>query len=113
MTTQAEPLRPPPDASVARALVVVDHDELVALRAENAQLREGLTTRATIDQAKGMVMAELGCGPDEAFAALRRISSRTNVKIRDIAAAMAYHAGAGNDPFGGWREHLRDGPADA
>jgi GAF domain-containing protein len=52
------------------------------------QLDEALKSRATIEQAKGILMAREGCGPDEAFDMLRRASQRTNTKLRDLAAEM-------------------------
>ncbi|WP_156611972.1 ANTAR domain-containing protein [Auraticoccus cholistanensis] len=55
---------------------------------EVGQLREALTTRATIEQAKGMVMLSRGCGPEEAFDVLRRISQNTNVRLADVAATI-------------------------
>jgi len=41
-----------------------------------------------IEQAKGIVMAQQRCGPDEAFDLLRRASQRFNVKISVLAAQM-------------------------
>lgn len=59
---------------------------------EVGQLRSALTSRATIDQAKGIVMAERGGTPEEAFALLRQMSSETNVRVADVAAALVYRA---------------------
>ena len=79
---------------------------LAALRLENQQLQEALTSRATIDQAKGMIMAVEGCDADAAFAVLQRVSTDTNVKLRDLAATMVYHARVGEDPFVGVKHYL-------
>ena len=49
------------------------------------QLQEALTSRAVIDQAKGILMREHGVGADEAFEVLRRSSQRENRKLRDLA----------------------------
>jgi GAF domain-containing protein len=49
------------------------------------QLQEALTSRAVIDQAKGILMKEHGVGADEAFELLRRSSQRENRKLRDLA----------------------------
>jgi len=38
-----------------------------------------------IEQAKGIVMAQQECGPEEAFDLLRRVSQRTNVKLHVLA----------------------------
>lgn len=48
-------------------------------------LREAMRSRATIEQAKGIVMAQHGCSPDEAFEILTRASQRANVKLREVA----------------------------
>jgi GAF domain-containing protein len=63
---------------------------LAASRAEQARqvgdLRAALGSRAVIDQAIGIVMAQQRCASDEAFGILRRASQRRNVKLRDVAA---------------------------
>jgi hypothetical protein len=56
--------------------------------AEVEQLREALTSRATIDQAKGILMLQHGCGPEQAFELLVRRSKATNTKVRDVAAGL-------------------------
>ena len=66
--------------------------ELAALHQENDQLRSALTSRATIDQAKGILMAEHGCTPEEAFCRLVKMSQDTNVPLRDVAKALVYQA---------------------
>jgi hypothetical protein len=43
-----------------------------------------------IEQAKGILMAQHGCGPDEAFDLLRRASQRFNVPVRVLAARLVY-----------------------
>jgi len=52
------------------------------------QLRGALESRAVIDQAKGIVMARQGCGADEAFKLLVRLSSTRNIKLREVAALL-------------------------
>lgn len=56
------------------------------------QLSEAMKSRATIEQAKGVLMAAQGCGPDEAFDTLRRASQRSNRKLRDIATEVVANA---------------------
>jgi len=56
------------------------------------QLQEALTSRAVIDQAKGILMAQHGVGPDEAFNVLRTTSQRENRKLRDIAQELVDRA---------------------
>src|SRR5215813_11382841 len=43
-----------------------------------------------IEQAKGMLMAQQRCGPDEAFDLLRRASQRFNVPVRVLAARLVH-----------------------
>jgi AmiR/NasT family two-component response regulator len=51
-------------------------------------LRIALSSRSVIDQAIGIVMAQQGGGPEEAFTALRTISQRRNIKLRTIATEL-------------------------
>jgi PAS domain-containing protein len=55
-------------------------------------LRTALASRATIEQAKGIVMADRRCTPDEAFQVLVDLSSRRNTKLRAVAAAIVERA---------------------
>jgi two-component system, response regulator / RNA-binding antiterminator len=64
--------------------------ELDRLAREADQLREALTSRATIDQAKGIVMAQRGCTADEAWQWLVRLSNETNVRVAEVAGALVY-----------------------
>lgn len=52
------------------------------------QLQQALTSRATIDQAKGVIRALRGCSAEEAFAVLVDRSQRENVKLHTIAAEL-------------------------
>ena len=53
------------------------------------QLREAMASRATIEQAKGVLMAsDPALDPDGAFELLRSASRRENVKLRDIAGRV-------------------------
>jgi len=63
-------------------------DDLRAVAAERDQLQQALATRPVIEEAKGMLMLARGCGADEAFAALRQISQRTNIKLHDVATVI-------------------------
>lgn len=60
------------------------------------QLQEALSSRATIDQAKGLLMAEHHCGPDDAFQMLVKLSNDTNVRLADVAGALVYQAQRGD-----------------
>jgi AmiR/NasT family two-component response regulator len=52
------------------------------------QLQEALQSRDVIGQAKGIIEAREGCGPDEAFERLRDMSQHRNVKLRDLAKSV-------------------------
>jgi GAF domain-containing protein len=69
-------------ATIAVAAALRRHDQLQL--SEN--LRVALSSRAIIDQAIGIVMAQRRCGSDEAFATLRAISQHRHVKLRQVAA---------------------------
>jgi response regulator NasT len=68
------------------------HTDLEDCQSEVEDLKAALTTRPVIDQAKGILMAERGCTPDEAFDLLSNASQRDNRKVRDIARAIVHHA---------------------
>jgi len=70
-------------AAVAGVLQNVSEREALTSLANN--LERALTSRAVIDQAKGVLMARLGVDADESFARLVALSSRLNVKVRDLA----------------------------
>ncbi|HEX3005392.1 MAG TPA: ANTAR domain-containing protein [Angustibacter sp.] len=86
----------------ARAHQLADHADAVAALVADTQafvtevmdLRRALTSRATIEQAKGIVMAERRCSPDDAFEILRRLSNDSNVRVADVALALVYKAQA-------------------
>jgi AmiR/NasT family two-component response regulator len=56
-----------------------------------ARLRAKMTTLPVIEQAKGIIMAQQECGPQEAFDLLRRASQRANVKLHVVAARIVAH----------------------
>ena len=45
-------------------------------------------TVPVIEQAKGIVMAQRRCGPEEAFDLLRRMSQHANIKVRVLATRI-------------------------
>jgi hypothetical protein len=51
-----------------------------------ARLQARLESMPVIEQAKGILMPQQQCGPDEAFDLLRRASQRANVKVSVLAA---------------------------
>jgi len=54
-----------------------------------------MTSRTTVEQAKGIVMGSRGCNAEEALQVLVRTSQRENRKLREIAEEMV--TGAGRD----------------
>lgn len=56
------------------------------------ELDEALKSRATIEQAKGIIMATNHCDPDAAFEVLKRASQRTNTKLRSLALDIVERA---------------------
>ena len=57
-------------------------------RSAYARLVARLQTMPVIEQAKGIIMAQSGCGDAEAFDMLRRASQRSNVPVRELAAQI-------------------------
>jgi AmiR/NasT family two-component response regulator len=51
-------------------------------------MQAAMESRAVIEQAKGIIMGERHCSPDEAFKILTKLSQDTNRKLRDIATAL-------------------------
>src|SRR6516165_6306483 len=72
------------NASGALALAL----RLASYAALTDQMRSSLASRAVIDQAIGVVMAQQRCTQARAFAMLRAASQNGNVKLRDIATAI-------------------------
>ena len=64
-----------------------------------ARLQARLETMPVIEQAKGILMAQQRCGPDEAFDLLRRASQSANVRVSVLAAQMVEQI-ASDDPQG-------------
>jgi hypothetical protein len=52
-------------------------------------IREALETGDVIGQAKGVIMANLTCSPDEAFHLLRQHLQHENRKVLDLAVGIA------------------------
>jgi hypothetical protein len=61
---------------------------------EYARLRARLDTLPVIEQAKGIVMAQRQCGPEDAFDLLRRASQSANVKVSVLAERIVAQAAA-------------------
>ena len=74
------------------AIVLANTQAYWDARELSQQLNEAMKSRATIEQAKGILMGAQRCGPDEAFEILVRASQRENRKLRDIAANVVAQA---------------------
>ncbi|MHA7282522.1 ANTAR domain-containing response regulator [Arthrobacter sp. TMS2-4] len=59
-------------------------------RREVEQLQEAMSSRAGIEQAKGILMAQHHCTSAEAFLRLQKMSNDTHVKLKDVANAIIY-----------------------
>jgi GAF domain-containing protein len=56
------------------------------------QMEAAMVSRATIEQAKGILMGGRHCGESEAFDILVRLSQQSGRKLRDVAAALVEQA---------------------
>ncbi|ODU07144.1 MAG: hypothetical protein ABS81_02245 [Pseudonocardia sp. SCN 72-86] len=71
------------------AAVLHAYDDAETAARENRNLREALRNRDLIGQAKGILMEREGIDEDAAFAILRSVSQRMNVKLSDVARTVA------------------------
>lgn len=67
-----------------QALVALLH----RLQEANDELLERFHRRVSIEQAKGVLMADRRCTPDDAFALLVNLSQQTNTKVHVVADAV-------------------------
>ncbi len=72
-----------------------------------ARLQARLDSMPVIEQAKGILMAQYRCSPDEAFDILRRASQSANVKVSVLAAQIVEQVASP----GPWPEGSRALPA--
>jgi AmiR/NasT family two-component response regulator len=85
-----------PDLQVEPPRKAAEDDPVVDVG--EAALQELLRSRTVIGQAMGLLMRDLGVTGDAAFAHLVRLSSHSNVKLRDVAARMVDEAERGLSP---------------
>ena len=81
-----------------RARVRVICDQVCQCRSQR-ELSRGLASARlgfipVVEQAKGIVMAQQGGGPVEAFDLLRRASQRASVRVHVLAAQLVEHVAA-------------------
>jgi GAF domain-containing protein len=55
-------------------------------------MQKAMENRAVIEQAKGIIMGDRRCTPDQAFAILTKLSQDSNRKLRDVATALVENA---------------------
>jgi GAF domain-containing protein len=92
------------DAAIRLARALAQHSmaalSLVESSSTQQQLTENLQraleSRAVIDQAKGIIMAQRKCSAGSAFEMLRQLSMTQNVKLYELAAQLV--ASASNHP---------------
>ena len=70
------------------AVAVANAESFAASTDLAHQMQEAMASRSVIDMAKGILMAQNGCTPDEAFTMLSHASQRSNRKLRDLARAI-------------------------
>jgi len=83
------------ELAAAAAIVLANANDYWEASQLSEQLTQAMKSRAVIEQAKGMLMAQSPqLGPDEAFDLLRRASQRENVKLREIAQRIVDRKGS-------------------
>jgi GAF domain-containing protein len=80
------------------AAVIVVASRYSEARDLAAHLEHALRSRAVIDQAIGIIMAESRCNADQAFATLGRASNNRNMKLRDLATEIVTRVGGRPSP---------------
>jgi GAF domain-containing protein len=70
------------------AVAVVNADAHAQLGEQARHMRVAMDSRAVIEQAKGVLMAQQHIDADQAFEVLRSASQRYNRKLRDIAVGI-------------------------
>jgi hypothetical protein len=78
--------------AVVTAELVSTGVELASREVEVAQLRQALASRVWIEQAKGVLAATRGVGPDAAFQQLRRQARSSSRKLTDLAQEVVQEA---------------------
>ena len=74
--------------AAAASAVLQDARERTAMRELGEQLNRALSSRAVIDQAKGIMMVTHRCTADEAFQLLARLSQQRNIKLHELARTI-------------------------
>ncbi|HEX2074557.1 MAG TPA: GAF and ANTAR domain-containing protein [Geodermatophilus sp.] len=80
------------EVAEAIAVAVANADAHAQLGEQARNMRVAMESRAVIEQAKGVIMAQRRVGAEEAFDILREASQRSNRKLRDIAVGVVASA---------------------
>jgi GAF domain-containing protein len=83
-----ESLRAASDIAEVVAVAVANADAHAQMFDEARNMRIAMESRSTIEQAKGVLMAQRHVDADQAFEILREASQRYNRKLRDIAVGI-------------------------
>ena len=75
----------------AAAALVQLREELAAAISRADDLERALLSNRRIAMAVGIVMSRYRLLEDEAFARLRQVSQRSNIKLRDMADQVVYN----------------------
>jgi response regulator NasT len=78
----------PADLQAALTLAVLRFEQYQRVRAEAASLRQALEDRKLIEQAKGITMRRLHLDEAEAYQRMRKLSSKRNWKLIDLARRL-------------------------
>ena len=89
-----ESLRAGTDVAEVIAVAVMNADAHAQLFDQARNMRLAMESRAVIEQAKGVLMAQRRVDAEQAFEILREASQRYNRKLRDIAAGIVESARA-------------------
>jgi AmiR/NasT family two-component response regulator len=81
--------RIPADLDALEPAIAIANARLHETAASLAEdMRRAMATRAVIEQAKGILIAQQHCTPERAFELLTRLSQATHRKPRDCAADL-------------------------
>jgi GAF domain-containing protein len=83
------------EVAEAIAVAVANADAHAQLGEQARHMRVAMESRAVIEQAKGVLMAQRHVDADQAFEILRAASQRYNRKLRDIALGIVNSTGEG------------------
>jgi GAF domain-containing protein len=70
------------------SIVLSNADLYFTAESRAEQMHQAMQSRATIEQAKGILMGQRRCSSDEAFDILVRLSQQSGRKLRDVAQAL-------------------------